>query len=242
MQLAKASTPRYEAIKEFICRQIRDGAYPTGSQVPTEQQLTRLFEVSRMTVNRALRELESEGILLRRQGVGTFVSEIQAESPLLEIRNIADEVRARHHVYSNQLLRLEMVTADQEIAGRLGLQVGTKVFHSLLVHLENAVPLQLEDRFVNAQIVPDYQSQDFSRITPGQYLSAAFPLSELEHIVEAILPDVRMQKLLGIGKNEPCLLVKRRTWSNEHLVSCAHLIHPGSRYRLSSRTRTAATI
>ncbi|WP_020675026.1 histidine utilization repressor [Geopsychrobacter electrodiphilus] len=242
MQLAKASQPRYQAIKEFICRQIRDGAYPPGAQVPTEQQLTRLFEVSRMTVNRALRELESEGMLLRRQGVGTFVSEIQAESPLLEIRNIADEVRARHHVYSNLLHRLEEVTADQEIAGRLGLQIGTKVFHSLLVHLENGVPLQLEDRYVNAQIVPDYLNQDFSGTTPGQYLSGAFPLSELEHIVEAILPDERMQKLLGMGKNEPCLLVKRRTWSNERLVSCAHLIHPGSRYRLSSRTRTSGTI
>lgn len=239
MQIAKATQPRYQAIKDFICRQIRDGVYLPADKIPTEQQLTQLFEVSRMTVNRALRELETEGILLRRQGVGTFVSEIQAESPLLEIQNIADEVRGRHHVYSNQLHSLEAVTADQSIAGRLGLQSGEKVFHSVLVHLENGVPLQLEDRYVNAEIAPDYLTQDFSRITPGQYLSSAFPLSELEHIVEAISPDERTQRLLGLVVHEPCLRVKRRTWSHERLISCAHLIHPGSRYRLSSRARTA---
>lgn len=238
MQIAKAAQPRYQAIKDFIWRKIRDGVYPPSTKIPTELQLTKMFEVSRMTVNRALRELEADGILLRRQGVGTFVSEIQAESPLLEIHNIADEVRGRHHVYSNQLHSLEEVAADQLIAARLGLQPGTAVFHSLLVHLENGVPLQLEDRYVNAQIVPDYLEQDFSRTTPSQYLSQAFPLSELEHIVEAIRPDKTMQKLLGIDHQEPCLLVKRRTWSDERLISCAYLIHPGSRYRLSSRMQT----
>ncbi len=241
MDQTKMAQPRYQAIKEFIYRQIREGVYLPKSRVPTEQQLTRMFEVSRMTVNRALRELVGEGILIRRQGVGTFVSDIQAESPLLEIRNIADEVRARHHVYSNLLHSLETVIADQLIAGRLGLQPGATVFHSLLVHFENGVPLQLEDRYVNAQIVPDYLQQDFSRSTPSQYLSSAFPLSELEHIVEAVAPDARVQELLGIDSHEPCLLVKRRTWSNERLVSCAYLIHPGSRYRLSSRTSAVAS-
>jgi GntR family histidine utilization transcriptional repressor len=240
MQANKTAQPRYQAIKEFIHRQIREGGYAPAARIPTEQQLTRMFEVSRMTVNRALRELEAEGLLVRRQGIGTFVAEIQAESPLLEIRNIAEEVRARHHVYSNRLHRLEALSADQPIAARLGLSPGTQVFHSLLVHLQDGVPLQVEDRYVNARIVPDYLQQDFSRTTPGQYLSDLFPLSELEHIVEAVAPEQRMQELLEIDSREPCLLVKRRTWSDERLISCAYLLHPGSRYRLSSRTRTPA--
>lgn len=236
MRVTNAAQPRYQAIKGYICRQIRDGVYTPGGRIPTEQQLTLQFKVSRMTVNRALRELEAEGLLRRQQGVGTFVSEVQAESPLLEIRNIADEVRARHHVYSNRLHSLEAVSADQEIAARLGLQPGDRVFHSLLVHLENGVPLQLEDRYVNAQFVPGYLAEDFTERTPSQYLSSAFPLSELEHIVEAIRPDELTQELLKVDRHEPCLRVKRRTWSSGRLISCAYLIHPGSRYRLSSRT------
>jgi GntR family histidine utilization transcriptional repressor len=242
MQAIKTAQPRYQAIKDHIYRQIREGAYAPAARIPTEQQLTQMFAVSRMTVNRALRELEAEGLLVRRQGVGTFVAEIQAESPLLEIRNIAEEVRARHHVYSNQLIRLEAVNADQVIAARLGLPAGTRVFHSLLVHLQNGVPLQVEDRYVNARIVPDYLQQDFSQVTPGQYLTGLFPLSELEHVVEAVAPDPRMQELLDIDSQEPCLLVKRRTWSQERLISCAYLLHPGSRYRLSSRTRTPVPV
>jgi len=235
MKISATAQPRYQAIKDYIYQQIRDGIYLPASKVPTEQQLTEMFKVSRMTANRALRELVAEGILKRQQGVGTFVCEIQAESPLLEIRNIADEVRARHHVYSNQLHSLEAVTADQQVAGRLGLRAGRTVFHSLLVHLENGIPVQLEDRYVNPEVVPDYLQQDFSRTTPNQYLSSLFPLSELEHIVEAIAPDEKVQQLLAVERYEPCLLVKRRTWSQQLLVSCAHLIHPGSRYRLSSR-------
>jgi len=230
--------PRYRAVKEYISDKIRSGDYPAGARIPTEKQLTEMFAVSRMTVNRALRELVAEGLLLRRQGVGTFVSSVRGESPLLEIRNIADEIRDRHHVYSNRLECLELTRADERIAARLGVAVGVEVWHSLLVHLENGIPVQLEDRYVRRDIVADYGAQDFSRQTPNQYLSTLFPLSELEHIVEAILPDERVRRLLDMDRYDPCLLVTRRTWSGQQLVSCASLYHPGSRYRLCSRIGT----
>jgi GntR family histidine utilization transcriptional repressor len=110
-------------------------------------------------------------------------------------------------------------------------------FHSLIVHRENGLPIQLEDRFVNAAIVPDYLEQDFSAQTPTQYLSERFPLSEVEHIVEAVSADPQIQRLLEIEADEPCLQVNRRTWSNGKLISCARLIHPGSRYRLGARSQ-----
>lgn len=238
MQASATARPRYQVIKDFIQEKIRDGSYPPGTRIPTEQQLTGMFGVSRMTANRALRELVAEGVLLRRQGVGTFVNEVRAESPLLEIRNIADEVRSRHHVYSNRLLCLEDCAADETVAARLGIEPGQPVWHSQLVHLENGIPVQLEDRYVRREVVPDYARQDFTRITPGQYLSSLFPLSELEHIVEAIMPDTRLRRLLAMDAREPCLLVKRRTWSDNRLVSSAYLYHPGSRYRLCSRAGT----
>jgi len=96
--------------------------------------------------------------------------------------------------------------------------------------------LQLAERYVNAKIVPEYITQDFSVITPSQYLSELFPLSEVEHIVEAIVPSQLEQKLLDISAEVPCLLVNRRTWSDNRLISYARLIHPGNLYRLSSRS------
>ena len=228
--------PRFQIIKNFIVKAIGDRTYLPDAQIPTEYELARMFSVSRMTANRAIKELVAEGMLIRYQGRGTFVAKIQAESPLLEIRNIADEIRQRHNVYSNEQYELEEKAADGVLAGLLGIAVGDPVFHSLIVHKENGCPLQLAERYVNAMIVPEYIKQDFSVITPSQYLSELFPLSEVEHIVEAIVPSQLEQKLLGIPADAPCLLVNRRTWSDNRLISYARLIHPGNLYRLSSRS------
>lgn len=227
--------PHYLRIKEYIYQEIRERRYPPASRVPSEIELAKTFQVSRMTANRAIRELVNEGILVRHQGLGTFVVDIQAESPLLEIRNIAAEVRGRGHSYSNELCLLQREQATAAVAARLGVAVDNPVFHSLILHKENGLPIQLEDRFVNSAIVGGYLEQDFARITPNQYLSELFPLSEVEHSIEAVLPDPQARELLKIGEFEPCLQVSRRTWSDGHLISSARLIHPGSRYRLSSR-------
>ncbi len=233
--------PRYQVIKGFICQAIRDRTYPVDARIPTEHELAKKFAVSRMTANRAIKELVADGLLVRHQGLGTFVTNIHAESPVLEIRNIADEIRERHHVYSNELFRLHEVRVDELLAGRLGISVGERAFHSIIVHKENGQPIQLEDRYVNAAIVPGYAEQDFSAITPNRYLSGIFPLSEIEHIIEAVLPDSLEQDLLKISADLPCLRVNRRTWSSGRLISCARLVHPGNLYRLSSRSTTGTS-
>ena len=228
--------PRYQVIKDFILQAVRDKIYLPDAQIPTEYELAKKFAVSRMTANRAVRELVAEGLLVRHQGLGTFVVMTQAESPLLEIRNIADEIRDRHNIYSNERYRLQEVKADNEIAAQLGVSTGDLVFHSLIVHKENGRPLQFAERYVNALLVPNYIKQDFLKRTPSEYLSETFPLSEIEHIVEAILPNSLEQDLLNISAGTPCLLVNRRTWSANNLISYARLVHPGNLYRLSSRS------
>ena len=86
--------PRYAAIKRFIHDAIEGGALKAGDRVPSEAELVTRFGVSRMTANRALRELQSAGVLVRRAGSGSFVAEAKPIGHMIEIRNIADEVRA----------------------------------------------------------------------------------------------------------------------------------------------------
>jgi GntR family histidine utilization transcriptional repressor len=117
------------------------------------------------------------------------------------------------------------------------IEVGSKVFHSLIIHKENNVPVQLEDRYVNPAEVPAYMEQDFSSITPNFYLSSIAPLVDAEHIIEAVVPQPWECKLLVVFKTEPCLAIKRRTWSSTGVVSVVRLIYPGSRYRLESRSK-----
>ncbi|AEY00783.1 GntR family transcriptional regulator [Oceanimonas sp. GK1] len=228
------SIPLYQQIKQHILARIESGAYPLHQQIPPEQELAGQFGVSRMTAHKAIRDLVQEGYLVRRAGLGTFVTEPKAESPLADINNIADEVRSRGHDYANNVLVLESRRADEEVALQMGMRLNAKVFHSVLVHLENGVPIQVEERFVNPQLAPGYLQCDFSRQTPNAYLMAQCPLSDMEHIVEARLAPANISDWLQIPSEQPCLLVTRRTWSLNQLVSFARLWHPGNRYKLRS--------
>jgi len=83
------NAPAYQGIKDFILARIHAGEWAEGDQVPSENELAREFNVARMTVNRALRELTSEQVLTRVQGSGTFVARPKYESTLVAIRSIS---------------------------------------------------------------------------------------------------------------------------------------------------------
>ncbi len=225
-------TAKYSEIKTHILTQIRSGQWQENHRVPSENQLAQEFAVSRMTARRALSELTDAGILTRTQGLGSFVASFKSQSSLLEIRNIADEVQERRSNYSCAAVVLESIEALAPIAIALGVEPGTQVYHSVLVHYENDAPLQVEERFVNPMLVPEYLQQDFTVTTPHEYLTHVAPLTEARHTVEAITPNTQMCAWLNLYNEEPCLQVIRRTWSEHGIVSFARLVSPGSKYRL----------
>jgi len=235
VQPGEAPAPLYARVKQMICRQIDDGTWPPHHRVPSESELVNELGVSRMTVNRALRELTADGYLVRMQGVGTFVAEPKGQAALFEVHNIAEEITARGHAHRCEVIALGEELAGSERALALDVREGQRVFHSLIVHYENDVPVQIEDRYVNASVAPDYLKQDFTQQTPHAYLSQVAPLTEGEHVVEAILADADECRLLLIERSEPCLLIRRRTWSGRNTVTSARLLYPGSRYRLEGR-------
>jgi GntR family histidine utilization transcriptional repressor len=232
--------PIYAGLKQMILDRIRDGEWAANARVPSENELVAAFGVSRMTANRALRELATEGVLVRVQGVGSFVAERKGHSALFEVRNIADEITERGHRHRARVVVLQAEAASLEVSDALQLPDGAAVFHSVLAHFENDVPVQVEDRFVNPAAAPDYLAQDFTRTTPNAYLTRLLPLAEAEHVVEATLPRPWECKLLSIARTEPCLSIRRRTWSGDMTVTLVRLLSPGSRYRLQGRFQARA--
>lgn len=226
------SKPRYQQLKDFIIAQISSGELQPSDRVPSENELVETKSVSRMTANRALRELNDEGYVRRVAGRGTFVSDFRSRSHLLEVQNIADEIAGRGHTHSSSVLHQAMQPASGECAQALHLEPGTDVFHLMLVHFENDSPIQVEDRYVLASFAPECLQQDFTTITPSAYLTGISPLQEAEHSVQASMPDLAVRQHLEMVEDEPCLIVIRRTWSNGRPVTFARLHHPGSRYEL----------
>ncbi|WP_049116832.1 GntR family transcriptional regulator, partial [Burkholderia cepacia] len=182
------SAPVYQEIKDFILARIHAGEWEEGDQVPSENELAREFKVARMTVNRALRELTAEQVLTRMKGAGTYVARPKYESTLVAIRSISEEVGARGHAYRASVLGLDTIRADEVLADEMQVAVRTKLFHSQVLHFENDEPVQLEERWVNPAVAPDYAEQDFTNTTPNLYLMRAAPLQRVEYRIEAAAP------------------------------------------------------
>ena len=121
------------------------------------------------------------------------------------------------------------------MARSLGLRAPDKVFHTVLVHLENGMPIQYEDRYVNPAAAPNYLQEDFSRCTPTNHLLQHAPLTEASYSVEASLPSAQEARELGIARTAPCLVMVRRTVSGANVASIARQVYPGSRYSFSGR-------
>ncbi|MET0348144.1 MAG: UTRA domain-containing protein [Rhizobacter sp.] len=219
-------------IKAYVKNALDEGRWPPGTLMPSEAELVAHFGVSRMTVNRALRELQLEGAIERLQGVGTFAAPSQRASSSLTIRDVRQDIadRGNEHAAVVHLARREVVTAA--VADRFGMSRGEPVFHTQIVHLENGVPLQYEDRYVNPRCAPDYLDVDFTTTTPTHYLLTVAPLWEATYTVEARQPSPREAKLLAIPVTAPCLVVARTTRHQDVPITHAHLVAPGLRYRL----------
>jgi GntR family histidine utilization transcriptional repressor len=225
--------PVFQQIKDYLLGEIQAGHWKEGDAIPSEQELARQFGVSRMTVNRAVRELTAEQILTRVQGSGTYVAQHKYQSTLVEIKSIAEEIRARGHTHRSELHLLERGKASELMALPFGVRSGYPLFHSVIVHFENELPIQVEDRWVNPAIVPDYIAQDFSALTPNEYLMAVAPLQGVQYSIEALNPPREIAAMLRMTVKESCLVLKRRTLSQGQVATVVTMWHPGSRYRFA---------
>jgi GntR family transcriptional regulator, histidine utilization repressor len=233
VSLPQASA-RYLQVKHYVLERIAGGTLRAGERVPSENELVRQLAVSRMTANRALKELAADGVLVRVAGVGTFVAEQRVHAHPLEVRNIADEIRARGHEYRVRVVSLSTVAATRELAERFEVKPGAALDYSLLTHFEGPLPLQVEERYVNPLAAPGYLANDFTRTTPHEFLIRVAPLQRAEHTVRALVPEWRIRRLLKLEADEACLLIRRRTFSQGRVASVADLYHPGSRYELAA--------
>ncbi len=230
--LSRDGLAPYAQVKQHLKDRLVAGEWAAGELMPSEAELVALFGVSRMTVNRALKELQADGLVDRVQGVGTFAAQLHKVSATLTLRDVHDEIAARGHEHTARVLMQRAEPATEAVATALGLVAGTAVFHSRIVHLENGVPLQLEDRHVNPAVAPDYLSQDFERITPTHYLFEHTALWRARYSIESAGASAADAKALNILRDDPCLVVVRRTWTRDAAITQARLIHPGARYQL----------
>jgi GntR family histidine utilization transcriptional repressor len=233
-----APEPIYQQIKKTIQQKITAGEWTAGQKLPSENDLVVALEVSRMTINRALRELTQQGLINRVHGLGSFVAETPRHASLIELQDIALEIEQRGKRHTSRVLALKTIEASAEVAEQMGIIVAAPVYNLCAVHLQDDTPLQLEMRYVNPQVVPEFINQDFTHSTSTAYLLEQFQPDEMEHIVRACLPDAHSCEQLLMNAGEPCLQLTRRTWKSDQVITYVTLTYPGDRYDLGARYAT----
>ncbi|WP_428152027.1 histidine utilization repressor [Brevundimonas sp.] len=211
---------------------ILSGDWAPGARIPFEHELTESYGCSRMTVNKAISELATRGLVTRRRRAGTFVAQPRVHSAMLAIPDLRAEAMQRGLAYEYRMLsRLERPPTDEErdLAGS-GLLLELDG-----LHLGDGSALALERRLIALSASPEAAGVDFRTVPPGSWLLNAEPWTEAEHRISAVSATAREARLLGLKAGAACLCVERRTWRDGQGVTRVWQTFPGDRYDLVAR-------
>ncbi|PYE39468.1 GntR family histidine utilization transcriptional repressor [Rhizobium sp. PP-F2F-G20b] len=198
---------RYTDVVQHLLGCIREGALLPGARVLSEGELAAAFGVSKVTADRALRELARMGAINRVPRVGSFVAKTQCFSLNFDFPDIAHETLLRREVHSVEVIALEEVVTPREIALEMGESYPSLVFRSLIAHLANMRRTHIEERFVDPSAAPGYLQMNFLKGKTAQYLRQRNSDAKIVFRIEAVIPQERERALLNMAPNEPCLAI-----------------------------------
>lgn len=225
-----AAQTRQEEIRAHILDALASGELAAGDRAPSEHELVARFGVSRMTAHHALKSLSAEGFLTRIKGVGTFAAPPRAHVFEAKLQDVADEIEARGHRHSAEVLTHELRCATVPEAAAFGVGADAKLLHAVILHRENGVPIQIEDRLVDPARVPGVADLDPIRQSYFTFLMRAFPSPEGDCVIRAVTPDNAAARLLDMAPGQPCLQVERVTRAKGMVLTVARLLYPASRH------------
>lgn len=223
----------YEEIRAEILRRINSQDWPAGFAVPHEEKLAEEFSVARGTVRRALTSLVDAGLIERKRRAGTRVVGRKSHSSTLTIPIVRHEIEASGSRYGYKLLRSEACGADLDIQGVFK---GEPLQHIVCLHLSDGTPYQLEDRLINLNAVPEAATQNFSDISPNEWLVAQAPYSSIRTTLRAEPSTEADVRYLKLKKSESVFVIERQTRLKTVPLTFVRMSHPASRYQIITET------
>jgi GntR family transcriptional regulator, histidine utilization repressor len=202
----------FREVKAEILRRITDGDWGPGVLLPGEVALAEAFGCARATVNRALRELDEQGLLERKRKAGTRVRAAPIRQARFEMPVVRAEVERAGATYGYRLISQQVVAAPDWLRERLALREGAKAAHVLCLHLADGAAFQLEDRWINPQALPQVLTHDFSQQGPNEWLIATVPYSQVEISFLAAAAGDDDAGHLGCRAGDPVFRIERMTW------------------------------
>lgn len=231
----KQAQPRYAVIKTFLRDKVESQEWAAGMQIPSEQALTEMFSVSRMTARRAVKELTDEGFFTRTPGLGSFVSQYSATPPSLDIVDVVAQAQ-KEGSHSHRILALDSVFANESTATIMGLASGATIFQLTLIHFDNNRPIQWQSISVNPQLVPAFMKQKWHKLVPDAYLNWVAPPTSVSYQLKAVAPKASQIRQLGLSEatHPVCLQLSRKNSFRSEVVSLSRMLHPADTFTLGT--------
>lgn len=225
----------HQRILGEIEQRIVSGEWPPGHRIPSEHELTNIYQCSRMTVNKVLTQLARANMVERRRKAGSFVMRSQSRAAVLEIHDIRAEVLALGLTYRYELVSLKKRRSLRADMDALELDKAGPVIELRSLHYAGALPFCLEYRLINLVAVPQAAAESFTDGPPGAWLVSHVPWTSAEHRIRASASDADMAALLKVACGTPCLVIQRRTWTGASPVTYVRLAYPGEDHELVAR-------
>jgi GntR family transcriptional regulator len=208
----------YARIEEAIAADIAQGEYRPGDQLPPEDVLLQRFQVSRITVRRAIQNLVNRGLLEIRRGLGTFVLAPRIEAELVKLTGFVEDMDAAGRKASAQVIAQKVVSATARVAERLRLTKGTKVMQIQRVRLADGLPISFDNTYLPLSLGKRIVRNDL-RLHPIFTLleeEYGVPLIEAEYELEAVVATKAVADALQIEAGSAIFQIERTSMTTGH--------------------------
>ena len=202
----ESGTPLYLQLARHLGEAIREGRYQPHEALPSERALSESLQLSRVTTRKAIDQLVSQGLVVRRRGSGNYIAR-RIEQPLSRLTSFSEQLRARGYSPSSRWLSRRITVATREESGTLGLRPGARVARLERLRMADAEVVSLEESVLPASVLPDPTRVEGSLY---EFLEAAgtAPVRALQHI-HALNAPAKLARHLGVPTGRAVLFVTR---------------------------------
>ena len=213
MKLAEGSlTPLYQQVMDDIKDDIEHGVYHANDRIPSEAELSEMYEVSRITIRRAVEELVGEGYLTKRQGKGTFVNPPKLASKLLQpsaVQSFTDTCVDCGRLAGARLITMMPVKAMPDECELLGLKAGSELVHLRRVRTADGVPVMVEDLYLSLVRHGYLLRERLNDVSVNDVLERRAGVRSAGgrgRTIEMVRADDELSELLSVSRGEPLFL------------------------------------
>lgn len=236
----KSPLPLYYQMKEFLLEEIRSGKWSAGEKIPSETQLCKTCGVSRNTAQKAIEELVQEGVLSRRQGLGTFVTTPRLEQGLMNFYSFYETMKAKGIISSVKVLLLTEEPATQHNAAMLGIEAGDMLTKLVRVRYADGAPIMLDTSHIPCALAPGLVHMDLEHRSLYTTLFQDYKIQVVKarEVFEPVVTQEWESKWLEVEPGSPAILLDRVAYaSNDITVEYCRSIVAGDKCRFYTELR-----